>query len=156
MRNASGQKGENEQQWTRTQATKFFVSTCDISSLIKRATIKFQVLQINSKEMYKNQDCALHVQSRFFFFLLIRLTEFFFGRSHCRGRLALHNIFFSFSFALGPGFLILSRHSIPYLELPYLESMEKWLVYHIRALELHYPMIQFFMKTVSSFSLGEP
>ena len=80
MRNASGQKGENEQQWTRTQATKFFVSTCDISSLIKRATIKFQVevLQINSKEMYKNQDCVLHVQSRFFF-LLIRLTEFFFA-----------------------------------------------------------------------------
>ena len=78
MRNASGQQGENEQQWTRTQATKFFVSTYDISSMIKRETIKFQVvvLQINSKEMYKNQDCVLHVQSRFFF-LLIRLTEIF-------------------------------------------------------------------------------
>ena len=92
MRNASGQQSENKQQWTRTQATKFFVGTYDISSMIKRATIKFQVvvLQINSKEMYKNQD---YVQSRFFF-LLIRLTEFFFCRSHCRGRLALHNIFF--------------------------------------------------------------
>ena len=71
----------SEQEQTRTQATKFFVSTYDISSMIKRATIKFQVvvLQINSKEMYKNQDCVLHVQSRFFFFffLLIRLTEFF-------------------------------------------------------------------------------
>ena len=123
--------------------------------MIKRATIKFQVvvLQINSKEMYKNQDCVLHVQSRFF--LLIRLTEFF-CRSHCRGRLALHNIFFLFSFALGPGFLILSRHTIPYLELPHLESMEKWLVYHIRALELHYPMVQFLIKSVSLFSLGEP
>ena len=58
------------------------MSTYDISSMIKRATIKFQVvvLQINSKEMYKNQDCVLHMQSRFlfiFFFLLIRLTEFF-------------------------------------------------------------------------------
>ena len=95
MRNASGQQGENEQQWKRTQATKFFVRTYDISSMIKRATTKFQVevLQINSKEMYKNQDCVLHMQSRFFFFLLIRLTEFF-CRSHCRGRLALHNIFF--------------------------------------------------------------
>ena len=119
--------------------------------MIKRATIKFQVvvLQINSKEMYKNQDCVLHVQSQFFF-LLIRLTEFF-CRSHCRGRLVLHNIVFFFSFALGQGFLILSIHTIPYLE-----SMEKWLVYHIRALELHYPMIQFLIKGVSSFSLGEP
>ena len=69
MRNASGQQSENEQQWIRTQATKFFVSTYDISSMIKRATIKFQVvvLQINSKEMYKNQDCVLHMQSRFLF-----------------------------------------------------------------------------------------
>ena len=69
MKNASGQQSENEQQWTRTQATKFFVSTYDISSMIKRATIKFQgvVLQISSKEMYKNQDCVLHMQSRFFF-----------------------------------------------------------------------------------------
>ena len=96
MRNISGQQVENEQQWIKKceqehMQKKLLVSIYDIS-YIRWVTRTFHVVvvQNNVKEMYKK--CA--ARARLYFFA--NKTNWFFSRSRCRRRLALHDLIFLF------------------------------------------------------------
>ena len=94
--------GGSEKKRAGTQATKFFVCTYDIFS-IKRVTRKFHLATTTARKCTKKsaaQDVLFFLpitSTGFCFCLLLFVVGFFFGRSHCRRRLALHDFIFGLS-----------------------------------------------------------
>ena len=93
----------SEKKRAGTQATKFFACTYDIFS-IKRVTRKFHVAATTARKCTKKS--AANAKMFFFFcqvtptgfcFCLLLFVVFFFCRSHCRRRLALHDFIFGLS-----------------------------------------------------------